>query len=52
MYLDFCKAFDHVPHSPLLSKLLGKGIRGSLYNWIREFLSNKSSKAKLSVVQN
>ena len=41
IYLDFCKAFDRVPHTRLLRKLHGYGIRGSLYNWIKEFLSNR-----------
>ena len=41
IYLDFCKAFDRVPHSRLLRKLHGYGIRRSLYNWIKEFLNNR-----------
>ena len=41
IYLDFCKAFDRVPHTRLLHKLHGYGIRGELYNWIKDFLSNR-----------
>ena len=41
LYLDFCKAFDRVPHTRFLCKLHGYGIRGSLYSWIKEFLSNR-----------
>ena len=41
IYLDFCKAFDRVPHTRLLRKLHGYGIRGSLYSWIKEILSNR-----------
>ena len=41
IYLDFCKAFDRVPHTRLLRKLHGYGIRGGLYNWIKEFLNNR-----------
>ena len=41
IYLDFCKAFDRVPHTRLLRKLHGYGIRGELYNWIKDFLSNR-----------
>ena len=39
VYLDFCKAFDKVPHKRLLKKLYGYGIRGKIYNWVKEFLS-------------
>ena len=40
IYLDFAKAFDKVPHKRLLKKLSGYGIKGKVYNWIKEFLSN------------
>ena len=35
------KAFDTVPHKRLLSKLYGYGIRGSILEWIKDFLSNR-----------
>ena len=38
--LDFVKAFDKVPHQRLLAKLHGYGIRGKIYEWIKDFLSN------------
>ena len=41
IYPRFCKAFDRVPHTRLLRKLHGYGIRGSLYSWIKEFLSDR-----------
>ena len=41
VYLDFCKAFDKVPHKRLLKKLHGYGIRGKIYNWVKEFLSGR-----------
>ena len=40
--LDFSKAFDHVPHLPLLAKIHHYGIRGSTYNWIRSFIQNRN----------
>ena len=44
MYLDFCKAFDKIPHKRLLKKIWGYGIRGKLYIWIKEFLNNMVQK--------
>ena len=40
-YLDFCKAFDSVPHKRLLLKLHGLGIRGKLLSWIEAFLTER-----------
>ena len=39
--LDFCKAFDKVPHHLLLHKLYHYGIRGSTFKWISSFLSGR-----------
>ena len=44
IYLDFCKAFDKVPHRRLLKKLWAYGIRSKLHVWIKEFLSNSTQK--------
>ena len=44
IYLDFCKAFDKVPHRRLLKKLWAYGIRGQIHQWIKEFLSNRIQK--------
>ena len=41
VYLDFCKAFDCVPHQHILSNLKAYGISGNILNWIMDFLSNK-----------
>jgi len=48
-YIDFARAFDSVVHSKLLFKLHSYGIAGNLYNWITEFLSNRS---QCTVVEN
>ena len=42
LLLDFCKAFDKVPHSRLFSKLQFYGVQGSLLRWIKNFLTNRS----------
>ncbi len=40
--LDFSKAFDHVPHFRLHSKLNYYGISNKTQAWIQAFLSNRS----------
>ena len=40
IYLDFCKAFDKIPHQRLMKKW-AYGIRGKVYKWVEEFLKNK-----------
>ena len=41
IYLDFSKAFDKVDHKLLLNKLKFYGIKGKLFTWIKEFLTNR-----------
>ena len=41
VYLDFCKAFDKVPHCRLGKKLEAHGIRGEVKTWIVNWLSNR-----------
>ena len=36
--IDYAKAFDKVDHNILLAKLRKYGIKGKVYNWIKEFL--------------
>ena len=40
--LDFLKAFDHIPQRRLMRKLDHYGIRGSTYNWIQAFLTDRT----------
>ena len=42
IYLDFCKAFDSVPHKELLYKLWRIGITGDLWLWFKNYLSDRS----------
>ena len=47
VFFDFAKAFDRVPHIPLLHKLTAYGISGSLYNWISSFLSGRTFRVRI-----
>ena len=47
LLLNFCKAFDKVPHSRLFNKLQFYGIKGSLLTWIMSFLSDRSQQVVL-----
>lgn len=42
IFLDFAKAFDRVSHRLLLFKLSQLSIDPLVFNWIREFLSNRT----------
>jgi hypothetical protein len=42
LFLDFSKAFDTVPHTRLMHKLYQYGIKGTLFNWISNYLSNRN----------
>ena len=41
IYLDFSKAFDKVDHNLLLKKIRFYGVKGRLYDWIKDFLTNR-----------
>ena len=40
IFFDFAKAFDKVPHKPLLHKLQAYGVCGELLQWINSFLTD------------
>ena len=50
-FLDFSKAFDHIDHNILVSKLLALGVRLSLIPWICSFLSNRRQSVKIDNFQ-
>ena len=52
IYLDFSKAFDTVPHQRLLLKLENYGVRGSILEWIRSFLSHRQQQVEVSARMN
>ena len=44
IFLDFVKAFDKVPYKKHCHKLGPYDIKGSVLNWIADFLSNRTQK--------
>ncbi len=42
LYMDFMKAFDQVPHKPLINKLYIYGIRSNILEWICVFLFDRT----------
>ena len=47
IYFDLSKAFDSVPHPPLLAKLKSMGICGSLHQWFSDYLTNRMQRVTL-----
>ena len=48
IYLDFRKAFDSVPHERLLTKLHGYGVRGNIFNWVKDFLTGRTQHVSIN----
>ena len=42
VFFDFRKAFDSVPHAPLITKLQQLGLDPNIVSWVREYLSGRS----------
>ena len=48
IFLDFSKAFNKVPFGRLFFKLSHYGIQGTLLDWIRDFLMNRTQQVVLN----
>ena len=46
--LDYRKAFDLVDHNLLIAKLFSLGFKGTVVNWIIDFLHDRSQRVKLN----
>ena len=46
--IDFCKAFDTVNHNILHQKMKSCGLQGTLLEWLRSYLTNRSQYVELN----
>lgn len=47
LFIDFKKAFDTLEHGGLLQSMQECGIRGPVFEWFREYLSNRQLKVRV-----
>ena len=47
IFFEFAKAFDVVPHQPLIHKLQEYGITGNILNWIESFLTSRNFQVRV-----
>ena len=48
IYFDFSKAFDSVPHGPLLNKLPAYNIAGKVADWIEDWLKERTQRVVIN----
>ena len=48
VFLDISKAFDRVWHAGLLEKLRGAGIRGTLLQWLKSYLTDRQQRVTIN----
>ena len=46
--IDFCKAFDMVNHNILYQKVKSCGLKGTLLEWLKSYLTNRSQYVELN----
>lgn len=51
LFLDLEKAFDTVCHKTLLMKLYNYGVRGKMYFWLQNYLTNRKQYTKVNDIQ-
>ena len=44
VFFDFQKAFDSVPHGPLITKIQNTGLHPHLIMWVKSYLINRSQR--------
>jgi hypothetical protein len=44
IFFDYCRAFDSVPHRPLIAKLRTPrlGVDDGIVNWVKNYLAERS----------
>ena len=50
IFFDFCKAFDKVPHQPLIDKLGSLGLGNHIIQWITSYLTKRKQRVVLNGV--
>ena len=48
VFIDYAKAFDHVDHSTVLTKMIQMGIPDFITRWMHSFLSNRKQRVKIN----
>ena len=51
IFIDISKAFDMVWHPTILIKMLQMGIRGNIYNYVKNFLQNRTFRVQIKNTQ-
>jgi len=50
VFVDYAKAFDHVDHETIMSKLVDLGVPQVLIRWLHSFMSNRQQRVKIGEI--